>query len=71
MAVSKRQRKGKACENGTKWTGVRTSGGTNMPLSQLTQFAQGRLRREQTKCIKRGSQDELGLLLWGQPALTA
>ena len=33
MAVAKRQRKGKACENGTKWTGVRTSGGTNMPLS--------------------------------------
>ena len=32
MAVAKRQRKGKAHENGTKenpWTGVRTSGETN------------------------------------------
>ena len=36
MAMAKRQRKEKACENGTKenpWTGVRTLGGTNMPLS--------------------------------------
>ena len=36
MAMAKRQRKEKACENGTKenpWTRVRTLGGTNMPLS--------------------------------------
>ena len=35
MAVAKRQRKGKALENGTKenpGTGVRTSGETNTPL---------------------------------------
>ena len=42
MAVAKRQRKGKAHENGTKenpWTGVRTSGETNMAPSWLAQFA--------------------------------
>ena len=46
MAVVKRQRKGKALENGTKetpGTGVRTSGETNTPASWLGQFAQGSL----------------------------
>ena len=43
--VAKRQRKGKAEENGTKenlQTKVRTSGKTNTPLSWLAQFAQAR-----------------------------
>ena len=73
MVMAKRQRKRKTCENGTKedmWTGVRTSGETNTPLSWLAQFAQGRLIGEETKNIKKGSQDGLRLLLWGQPALT-
>ena len=51
MALARRQRKGKACENRTKenpWTGVRTSGETNTPPSWLDQFAQGRLSREET-----------------------
>ena len=42
MAVAKRQRKGKACENGAKENpqiGVRTSGETNTPPSWLAQFA--------------------------------
>ena len=42
MVVAKRQRLRKACENGTKdyrWTGVRTSGETNMPPSWLARFA--------------------------------
>ena len=42
MAVAKRQRKGKGHENGAKenpWTGVRTSGETNMAPSWLAQFA--------------------------------
>jgi len=42
MAVAERQRKRKACENGTKenpWTEVRTLGETNMPPSWLAQFA--------------------------------
>jgi len=42
MVMAKRQRKRKTCENGTKedmWTGVRTSGETNTPLSWLAQFA--------------------------------
>ena len=41
MAVAKRQRKRKACENGTEenpQTGVRASGETNMPPSLLAQF---------------------------------
>ena len=41
MAVAKRQRKGKASENGTienPWTRVRTSGETNTPPSWLAQF---------------------------------
>ena len=45
MVVAKRQRKGKAHENGTKeklQTKVRTSGKTNTPPSWLAQFAQGR-----------------------------
>ena len=65
--------KEKAHENGTKEnprTRVRTSGKTNMPPSWLAQFAQGRLREEETKHIERGSQDRLGYLLWGLPALT-
>ena len=52
MAVAKRQRKGKACENGTKenlQTGVRTSGETNTPPSWLDQFTKGRLSGEETK----------------------
>ena len=39
--VAKRQRKGKALENGTKenpWTGVRTSDETNTPPSWLAQL---------------------------------
>ena len=58
--VAKRQRKGKACKNGTKenpQTSVRTSGETNMPPSWLAQFVQGRISGEETKRIKRGSQD--------------
>ena len=42
MVVAKRQRKGKAHENGTKgnpWTRVRTSGETNMPPLWIAQFA--------------------------------
>ena len=42
MAVAKRQREGKALENGTKenpGTGVRTSGETNTPPSWLGQSA--------------------------------
>ena len=42
MAVAKRQRKGKACKNGTKeylQTGERTSGERNRPPSWLAQFA--------------------------------
>ena len=42
MVVSKRQRKRKACKNGTKEkprTGVRTSGETNTPPSWPAQFA--------------------------------
>ena len=42
MVVSKRQRKGKACKNGSKenpWTGVRTSGKKNIPISWLAQFS--------------------------------
>ena len=42
MVVAKRQRKGKARENGTKEnprTGVRISGETNTPASWLAQFA--------------------------------
>ena len=56
MAVAKRQRKGKACENGAKENpqiGVRTSGETNTPPSWLAQFAQGRLSGEETKGGKR------------------
>ena len=56
MLVAKRQRKRKACKNGTKenpWTGVRTSGETNTPPSWLAQFAQGRLSGEETKGGKR------------------
>ena len=52
MALARRQRKGKACENRTKenpWTGVRTSGETNTPPSWLDQFAQVRLRKEETR----------------------
>ena len=73
MAVAKRQRKGKGHENGAKenlQTGMRNSDETNTPLSWLAQFAQGRLIGEETKSIKRGSQDGLRPLLWGQPALT-
>ena len=42
MVVAKRQRKGKACENGIKenpWTGVRISGKTNTPPSWPARFA--------------------------------
>jgi len=42
MAVAKRQRKEKAHKNRTKenpWTGVTTSGETNMPPSRPAQFA--------------------------------
>ena len=41
MAAAKRQRKGKARKNRTKenpWTGVTTSGETNMPPSWPAQF---------------------------------
>ena len=51
MAVAKRQRKGKACENGAKENpqiGVRTSGETNTPPSWLAQFAEGRLKVGET-----------------------
>ena len=73
MVVAKKQRKGKACKNGTKenlWTGGRRSGETNSPLSWLVQFAQGRLSGKETKRIKRESQDGLRPLFWGWPALT-
>ena len=56
MLVAKRQRKGKSSENGTKespWTRVRNSGETNTSPSWLAQFAQGELKREETKYIKR------------------
>ena len=42
MALAKRQRKGKAHENGTEenpWIRVRTSGETNTSPSWLAQFA--------------------------------
>ena len=51
MAVAKRQRREKACENGAKanpWTGVRTSGETNTSPSWLAQFAYGRLKMGET-----------------------
>ena len=51
IAVAKRQRRKKSCENGAKenpWTGVRTSGETNTPPSWLAQFAEGRLKVGET-----------------------
>jgi len=42
MVMAKRQRKGKACENGTKenlWNGVITSGKINTGHSRLSQLA--------------------------------
>ena len=54
--VAKRQRKGKALENGTKenpWTGVRTSDETNTPPSWLAQLhragSAGRRQKEEAK----------------------
>ena len=73
MAVAKKQRKGKACKNGTEenlWTEGRRSEETNTLLSWLAQFAQGRLSGKETKCIKRESQDGLRPLFWGWPTLT-
>ena len=52
MAVDKRQRKGKALENGTKEnprTRVRNSGERNTTPSWLAQFSQDRLSGEETK----------------------
>ena len=75
MVVAKRQRKGKAPENGTKenpQTRVRTSDETNTHPSWPAQVAykySAGSRRGGDKCIKEGSQDGLRLLLWGQPAL--
>ena len=70
MKVAKRQRKKKACENGTKEnlrTRVRISGETNSPPgwpSLHTADSEGG-----DKWIKAGSQEGLRSLLWGQPAL--
>ena len=58
MVVAKRQRKGKAHENGTKgnpWTRVRTSGETNSPLGQPNLHRAGSGGGD--KQIKEGSQD--------------
>ena len=73
MVVAKRQRKGKAHENGTKgnpWTRVRTSGETNKPPSWIAQCASGMLRGEEAEPIKRGSQGGLRPLLWDLPTFT-
>ena len=53
MAVAKRQRKEKACENGTEEnlrTGVRTSGETKSPPDQPVYI--GQAPEEETKHIK-------------------
>ena len=74
MVVAKRQRKGKVREKEQSKnlrTRVRTSGETNMPPSCLALICTGQaLVGEETKHIKRGSQDVLRPLFWGQPTLT-
>ena len=69
MAVAKRQRKEKACENGTKdnlRTGVRTSGDANSPPGQPSLPRAGSGGGEKT--YKKGA--EIEPLLWGWPTLT-
>ena len=72
MAVAKRQRKKptKMEQKENPWTGVKSLRETNTPPSWLAQFAQGRLSREETEHIKRGSQEGLRPLLWGRPIHT-
>ena len=68
MAVAKRQRKEKACKNGTKEnprTKVRTSGETNSPSGQPNLHKAG--SGGGGKHMKRGA--KIGPLLLGQPAL--
>ena len=65
MAVAKRQRKGKACKNGTKENpkmGMRTSGETNSPPGQppLHRAGSGGGR----SLYKKRSQDEPPLFLY-------
>ena len=71
MAVAKRQRREKACENGAKanpWTGVRTSGETKTAPSWLAQFAEGRLSGEKTN-KQEESKADWGLSSWvSQPS---
>ena len=66
MVVSKRQRKGKACKNGSKenpWTGVRTSGKKKHTHFLASPIFIGQAQWGGNKCIKKGSQDGLRPLL--------
>ena len=70
MAVAQRQRKEKACENGTKEnprTRLRTSGEKTALLASPVYI--GQAQEEETKHIKRGA--KIGPLLLGQPVFTA
>ena len=70
--VAKRQRKRKAHKKGTKEnleTRVRTSGKTNTTPFLVSPICIGQARGEETKRVKRGSQDRLRPLLWGWPTL--
>ena len=74
MVVTKRQRKGKVRKNGTQETSrtrVRTSGETDsLPGWPSLHTADSGRAVEDTKHVKRRSQDRLRPLLWGRPALT-
>ena len=66
MAVAKRQRKGKAHENGTKENpkmGMRTSGETNSPPGQPLYI--GQAQGEDAAYIKRGAKmSPLSFYMW-------
>ena len=62
MVVTKRQRKGKACENGTKEnprTGVRTSGERNSPPGQPNLYRAGSGGRRKNDIKRKGDKIEL------------
>ena len=66
MAVAKRQRKEKACKNGTKenpWTGGITSGEQTCPLHGQLNLHRAGSRQGGDKCIKGGSEEGLKPLL--------
>ena len=69
MVVAKRQRKEKACKDGTKenlQTGVRTS--VKQTALLASPVCKGQAQGEEKKNTERGAKTEP--LLWGRPTLT-